>query len=352
MQSESALVHFTCEESGHIVARGQRAQVVRHTRKNAMRALVFDGQLRLQTNYPEPALRPGEALIRPRLVGICNTDIEITRGYLNFRGVLGHEFVGTVVACEKAAWIGQRVVGEINTACGQCATCQRGDQKHCPDRTTMGIRKRDGAMADMFSLPVSLLHAVPAGIPDHAAVFAEPLAAAFEILEQTHIRPTARVAIVGDGKLGLLCAQVLRLAANDVTVIGRHPERWNMLRELGLHATAATGENAPEPRSFDLVIECSGNAGGLATARQLLRPRGTLVLKSTYSGESPIDLSAVVVDEIQILGSRCGPFAPALGALERKLILTEPLIAARFMLNQALEGFHAARGQLKVLLEV
>lgn len=317
-----------------------------------MRALVFDGKLQLRSDYPEPGLRSGEALIRPRVVGICNTDIEITRGYLGFNGVLGHEFVGTVVACGDSEWVGRRVVGEINTACQRCSTCLRGDQTHCPERTTIGLRKRDGAMADLFSLPVYCLHTVPESVPDSAAVFAEPLAAAFEILDQLHLRPTDRIAVVGDGKLGLLCAQVLRLASHSVVVIGRHPERWVLLAELGIRGALADNTHGPEPRSFDVVVECSGNAGGLAIARQLLRPRGTLVLKSTYSGESPIDLSAVVVDEIRIVGSRCGPFGPALNALEHRLVLTEPLIAARFVLDQALEGFQAAHKQLKVLLEV
>lgn len=317
-----------------------------------MRALVFDGQLRLQTDYPEPALQPGEALIRSRLVGICNTDIEITRGYKGFHGVLGHEFVGTVVACADPDWIGQRVVGEINVACGTCPTCRRGDGLHCPYRTTLGIRGRDGTMADLFSLPVACLHAVPDSLPDDVAVFTEPLAAAFAILAQTHILPTDRVAVVGDGKLGLLCAQVLRLAAGQVVVVGRHPERWSLLQTLGIDCTTVADSHAPEPRSFDLVVECSGNAGGLASALALVRPRGRLVLKSTFNGESTIDLSAVVVDEIQIVGSRCGPFDAALHALESGLVHTELLVAARFVLDQALEGFQAAHKHLKVLLEV
>lgn len=316
-----------------------------------MRALVFNGQLRLRTDYPEPALRPGEALIRPRLVGICNTDLEITRGYKGFHGVLGHEFVGTVIACDDPSWVGQRVVGEINAACGHCPTCMSGDRSHCPQRTTLGIRGRDGAMADMFSLPVSCLHTVPESVPDSAAVFTEPLAAAFAILEQTHIHPTDRIAIVGDGKLGIICAQVLNLAS-QVVVIGRHSERSTLLHNLGIETALAGATSAPIPRSFDLVVECSGNPSGLATAMALVRPRGRLVLKSTYSGASLIDMSAIVVDEIQIIGSRCGPFKAALHALEHGLVHPEPLLAARFVLDQALEGFQATQGQLKILLEV
>src|SRR6476661_2965417 len=199
-----------------------------------MQALLFDGQLRLANDYPERIMAAGEALIRPSLVGICNTDIEITRGYMGFRGVLGHEFVGVVQDCEDRRWIGRRVVGEINAACRRCAICARGDASHCPERTTLGIDRRDGAMAELFSLPIACLHEVPARLPDQAAVFAEPLAAALEILEQSHLRPTERVAVVGDGKLGLLCAQALRLPGCEVAVVGRHPERWELLHEQGI----------------------------------------------------------------------------------------------------------------------
>ena len=322
-----------------------------------MEALLFDGQLRLADDYPEPTLRPGEALIRPHLVGICNTDIEITRGYLGFRGVLGHEFVGTVADCADAAWVGRRVVGEINAACGRCGACARGDRSHCAERTTLGIRGRDGAMARLFSLPAACLHAVPDSVPDEAAVFTEPLAAALEILEQSHIRPTDRVAIVGDGKLGLLCAQVLRLPGCEVALVGRHPERWQPWRDAGIQ----TLSSRPEQRqsldawagAFDLVVDCTGQPAGLATARELLRPRGRLVLKSTFAAETaPLDLSRLAVDEIQLIGARCGPFAPALRLLERGLVQTAPLITARFLLRDALKAFQSTHGQLKILLEV
>lgn len=311
-----------------------------------MHALLFDGQLRLAEDYPEPELRPAEALIRPHLVGICNTDLELTRGYMSFRGVLGHEFVGTVVACHDATWVGRRVVGEINAACRACPVCARGDESHCPQRSTLGIDRRDGAMADLLTLPVACLHEVPAGMPDDVAVFAEPVAAAFEILEQAHVRPSDRVAVVGDGKLGMLCAQALRLPGCDVTLVGRHPERWKWLNELGI----ATVPVAPPP--FDLVVDCTGNPSGLATARRLVRPRGRLVLKSTFAAPSGLDLARLVVDEIQLLGSRCGPFAPALRALAHGLIVTAPLIVDRFPLRDGLRAFRAADRRLKVLLEV
>jgi alcohol dehydrogenase len=353
-----------------------------------MQAMLFDGTLRAVDDYPQPALAAGEAIIRPRLVGICNTDIEITRGYMGFRGVLGHEFVGTVVECADAAWLGRRVVGEINAACRSCPACLRGDAPHCPYRTTLGIDRRDGAMAERFSLPISCLHAVPERVPDSAAVFVEPLAAAVEILEQSHLRPTERVAVVGDGKLGLLIAQVLRLPGCDVTLVGRHPERWALLNELGVatmhteardtrhetrdkettnagaSASAEAHKSSGLPISdlgspglplslsgaFDVVVDCTGQPGGLDTARRLVRPRGRLVLKSTFEGGAAFNLSMVVVDEIQIVGSRCGPFDAALRLLERRLVETEPLIAATYRLSEGLEAFAAARGQLKVLL--
>ncbi len=258
-----------------------------------MYALLFDGQLRLADDYPEPALLPDEAIIRPHLVGICNTDIEITRGYMGFRGVLGHEFVGTVVDCADPSWVGQRVVGEINAACGRCATCRRGDPSHCPARTTLGINGRDGAMAERFSLPLACLHPVPDTVADADAVFAEPLAAALEILDQSHVRPTERVAVVGDGKLGLLCAQALRLPGCAVAVVGRHPERWHLLRDQGIEAIhveallghqteSAVGDPSPvaagngQLATYDLVVDCTGQPAGLAIARRLVRPRGWL----------------------------------------------------------------------------
>ncbi|HEU5099479.1 MAG TPA: alcohol dehydrogenase catalytic domain-containing protein [Roseiflexaceae bacterium] len=336
-----------------------------------MQALLFDDQLRLANDYPEPRLAPGEALIRPSLVGICNTDIEITRGYMGFRGILGHEFVGVVQACDDPVWIGRRVVGEINAACRRCAVCARGDESHCPERTTLGISRRDGAMAELFSLPLACLHEVPPGVPDEAAVFAEPLAAALEILQQSHVRPTDRVAVVGDGKLGLLCAQALRLPGCEVVVVGRHPERWELLHQLGI-ATAhvrslderrKTKDQANEayvdpssfvlgPSSFDIVVDCTGQPSGLAVARALVRPRGRLVLKSTFAAESGLNLSLFVVDEVQLLGSRCGPFAPALRLLERGLVQVQPLIAGRFPLRDGLTAFAAANRRLKILLEI
>ncbi|ACL23537.1 MDR/zinc-dependent alcohol dehydrogenase-like family protein [Chloroflexus aggregans] len=314
-----------------------------------MRAIVFDGSLRYTADYPEPHRPSGEALIKPHLVGICNTDLEITRGYMNFHGVLGHEFVGTVVDCDNPQWRGRRVVGEINAACRRCVTCLRGDESHCPYRTTLGIDRRDGAMADLFVLPEACLHEVPATVSDEAAVFTEPLAAALEIVEQSHIRPSERVAVVGDGKLGAMIVQVLRLTGCALTLVGRHPERWELYQRQGVTCTTSTDVPAAH---FDVVIDCTGNPSGLATARRLVRPRGRLVLKSTFAAETQLNLSMLVVDEVQLIGSRCGPFAPALRLLERGLIETSALISARYPLDAGLQAFRAAPGQLKVLLSV
>ncbi|RRR75745.1 MAG: alcohol dehydrogenase [Candidatus Viridilinea halotolerans] len=314
-----------------------------------MLALIFDDQLRLTADYPAPPLRPGEALIRPHLAGICNTDIELTRGYMGFRGVLGHEFVGTVVACDDETWVGERVVGEINAACLTCPTCLRGDYTHCPQRTTLGIAQRDGVMAELFSLPVSCLLRVPPGVSDEAAVFTEPLAAALAILDLHHLRPTERVAVVGDGKLGAMIVQTLRLTGCDLTLVGRHPERWELFQRQGVRCML--GSDAP-PAQFDFVVDCTGQAAGLATARALVRPRGRLLLKSTFHGPSQLDLTPLVIDEVLLLGSRCGPFAPALRLLERGLIETAPLIHARYPLAEAATAFAAAHGALKVLLEI
>jgi alcohol dehydrogenase len=312
-----------------------------------MRAVFFNGNLQYSTDYPEPQRQPGEALIRPHLVGICNTDLEITRGYMNFHGVLGHEFVGTVVESDNPYWQGRRVVGEINAACRRCPTCLRGDVSHCPHRTTLGIYRRDGAMADLFTLPESCLHEVPATVSDEAAVFTEPLAAALEIVEQSHIRPTERVAVIGDGKLGAMIVQVLRLTGCELTLVGRHPERWELYLQQGVQCISSIELKQDQ---FDVVIDCTGHPSGLATARQLVRPRGRLILKSTFAAETQLNLSMVVVDEVQLIGSRCGPFAPALRLLERQLIATTPLISARYALADSLQAFSAAPGQLKVLL--
>ena len=319
-----------------------------------MRALVLDEELHFVEDYPTPSPPPGEALIRVRMAGVCNTDMELVRGYMRFRGVPGHEFVGVVERAPGAeVWEGRRVVGDINAACGVCATCRAGRRTHCPHRTTLGISGRDGAFAEYLTLPVANLYAVPEGLPDEVAVFTEPLAAACEILEQVHVHPTDRVIVLGDGKLGLLCAQVLAVTGCDLIVIGRHAEKLDILARMGITTVhverTATVEGLP---LADVVVEATGHPDGYATARALVRPRGTVVLKSTYHGAVEADLTSVVVDEITLVGSRCGPLAAALRLLARGAVDVTALIEARYPFDAALTAFaHAGqRGTLKVLI--
>ncbi len=321
-----------------------------------MRALYLDKTLTLREDYPVPAPPPGEALVRIRLAGVCNTDLELVRGYLAFRGVPGHEFVGIVERADSAPeWAGQRVVGEINAACGQCETCRANRPTHCPNRTTLGIAGRDGALAEFLCLPVVNLHRVPDSVPDEAAVFTEPLAAACEITEAVHIRPTDRVAVLGDGKLGLLCAQVLQLTGCDLLVIGHHEESLGILARRGVRVAIDLAKvlGSLQGSVFDVVVEATGTPEGFATARQLVRPRGAIVLKSTYHGAVEANLTMVVVDEVTLAGSRCGPFEPALRLLERELVQVTPLVQARYPLAEGLAAFERAgrRGTLKVLIE-
>ena len=315
-----------------------------------MRALLLDGKLKLVDDYPTPEPPPGEALIRVNVAGVCNTDLELVKGYHQFRGVPGHEFVGVVERAPGAeAWEGRRVVGEINVACGTCPTCRANRPTHCPNRTTLGISGRDGAFAEYLTLPITNLHPVPDSITDEVAVFTEPLAAACEIVQQVHVRPTDRVIVVGDGKLGLLCAQVLALTGCHLTVVGHHPEKLEIVARQGI-ATAL--DDAAVEAGADVVVEATGHPGGYATARRLVRPRGTVVLKSTYHASLDANLTMAVVDEITLVGSRCGPFAPALRLLEQGLVKVTPLIQARYILSEVLTAFeHAAQpGTLKVLV--
>jgi threonine dehydrogenase-like Zn-dependent dehydrogenase len=315
-----------------------------------MRALYYDGRLQYRPDAPDPVPPPGEALIRTRLAGVCNTDLEIVRGYLGFKGVLGHEFVGVVERADDAPeLVGQRVVGEINTYCGGCPTCRRGDPTHCPQRTTLGIDRRDGTMADYFTLPIKLLCPLPPSIPDEWAVFTEPLAAACEITQQVAIRPSDRVVVLGDGKLGLLVAQVLALTGCHLLVVGRHPDKLAILERRGIR-THLAGEDIPP--GADVVVEATGGPAGFAAACALVRPRGTLVLKSTFHGDVSLDLSMLVVDEVTLVGSRCGPFPGALRLLEGRLIDVESLIHESFSLDEGMAAFEraVAPGVLKVLL--
>jgi threonine dehydrogenase-like Zn-dependent dehydrogenase len=307
------------------------------------------GALRLRDDVEVPSPGAGEALVRVRCAGICNTDVELQRGYGAFVGVPGHEFVG-VVERGPARLLGRRVVGEINAACGSCSTCRRGLRRHCERRTVLGIAGRQGAFAEFLTLPVENLHRVPERLPDEAAVFTEPLAAALEVGEQVRVRRGDRVLVVGDGKLGQLVARSLALTGCDLRVAGHHREKLALLAAAGIRAVTAA---ASEPGSFDVAVECTGNAGGFAVARRALRPRGTLVLKSTYAGALTLDAASLVVDEITVVGSRCGPFRPALRLLAAGRVDPRPLVHARYALADALRAFeHAQRpGVLKVLLE-
>lgn len=293
--------------------------------------------------------KPGEALVRIRQAGICSTDLELVKGYYPFTGILGHEFVGEVVEAEDASWIGQRVVGEINVVCGSCEQCLAGRSTHCENRTVLGIANRHGVFAEYTSLPLTNLHRVPASVPDEAAVFTEPLAAALEIQQQVHLRPTDRVLLVGAGRLGQLIAQTLALTGCNLRVLARHPHQQNLLAKRGIQTI---GEEDIQPWRWDVVVEATGSPAGFDLARRAIRPRGTLVMKSTYKGEMTVNFSSIVVDEIQILGSRCGPFEPALRLLEKKEVDPSGLIAAEFALEDALQAFAQAAqpGVLKVLM--
>jgi threonine dehydrogenase-like Zn-dependent dehydrogenase len=315
-----------------------------------MRGLwLEDRRLRVRDDLPVPDPPPGEARIRVTLAGLCHTDLELVRGYYPYRGVLGHEFVGVVEASPSVpGWEGRRVVGEINATCGRCATCRAGRSSHCEQRTVLGIVDRDGAFADYLTLPIANLHAVPDAIPDEVAVFTEPVAAAFQVLAQVRIGSADRVVVFGDGKLGQVIAQVLATTGCGLVVVGRHPRKLAHLAVRGI----ATQTGAPPPRAADVVVDCTGRREGLAAALAALRPRGTLVLKSTFAGDTSLDLSAIVVDEITIVGSRCGPFAPALAALAAGVVVVAPLIEARRPLVDAVDALAqaAAPGALKVLL--
>ena len=316
-----------------------------------MKGLWLENQkLQLRTNLEIPEPDADEALVRVIRAGICNTDLELIRGYYPYTGILGHEFVG-VVEQGPTELINQRVVGEINAACGECFYCKKGQPTHCENRTVLGIVNRNGAFADYLTLPIKNLHSVPDTVSTDAATFTEPVAAALEIQQQISISSNHRVLVVGDGKLGQLIAQTIALTDCDLLTVGRHPEKLANLENRGIKTGFA---DAIKPRSFDIAIECTGNPTGFEMARQALRPRGILVLKSTYAGELIFDASALVVDEITLIGSRCGPFKPALELLAKHDIDVEPLIEAHYSLDEGLAAFETAQqqGTLKVLLQM
>lgn len=299
-------------------------------------------------DVPEAA---GEALVRVLLSGICNTDLEISRGYAGFKGTIGHEFVGIVEDSPSGEMVGERVVGEINAGCGECSCCLANDSRHCANRTVLGIVGRDGAHAEFLRLPLTNLLRVPEKIADEHAVFAEPLGAACAIMERTSINGDTKVAVIGDGKLGLLCAQAIALSGAPVLVIGKHSGKLRIAERRGIE-TANVKQIAKRKREFDVVVEASGSPSGFATALDLLRPRGSLVLKSTFHGTTDLAASRIVVDELSIVGSRCGRLAPALDLLKRGAIDVDSLISEEYPLQDGVLAMERAakKGVLKVFL--
>ena len=305
-------------------------------------------------DVPAP-VASGEAIVRVTMSGICNTDLELARGYMGFRGTLGHEFVGVVEdAGGGPLAAGTRVVGEINAGCGACARCERGDPRHCKTRTVLGIVGRDGAHAEYLALPARNLCAVPDGVSDRAAVFVEPLAAAYGILERAPIEPGHNVAVIGDGKLGILCARALVAAGHRPVLIGRYAPKLALAAQGGARTQVEKQARAIGRRVYDVVVEASGNASGFALALDLLKPQGRLVLKSTFHGATPVDAARIVVDEITVIGSRCGRFAPALDLLARSAVQVEDLVSEVLPLDRADQAMEraAAPGVLKILLEM
>jgi len=315
-----------------------------------LRAVVLNAGTLTLRDRPVPAV-PGECLVRVTAAGICGTDLELLRGYAGFSGVPGHEFVGVVERVDAAdsAWMGRRVAGEITVGCGRCDGCHRAGRGHCDVRTVLGIRGRDGAFAEYLSLPAANLHAVPDSIDDRTAVFVEPAAAACRILEQVEVNRETRAAVVGAGRLGLLVAQVLRHAGAHVTVVVRSARGLATANALQLE-TVPLDKSTSLARQVDLAVDTTGNPAGFAVTTSLVRPRGILVVKSTFHGETPIAFSPLVVDEITIVGSRCGPFRRAIDLLEAGAVDVKPLIAATYPLAQYAQAFDHAREGLKVML--
>ena len=323
-----------------------------------MKAVVFDkdNQLKLVNDYEKPIPQKGEALVRVTLAGICNTDYEITKGYMGYVGILGHEAVGIVeeVNGEDKSLVGKRVVPEISYGCKnpQCPYCAEKLYRHCPDRHTLGIWKKDGVFAQYFTMPTEVLFEVPDNVTDTQAVFTEPLAAALEILEQHHIKPYEKVVILGDGKLGLITALALNATNLDVTLVGKHQNKLDIAAKQGVK-TALLQDFAIE-KIYDVVIEATGSVSGFETSLALTKPRGTLVLKSTVATGKEFNLAPIVIDEITVLGSRCGQFLPALRLLQSEKVDFSPLISATYSIDDAIEGFekNKEKDTLKVLLKI
>ncbi len=313
-----------------------------------MRAIVLDEGVGFEASRPDPVPDADEVLVRVSYAGVCETDLQLIKGYMGFRGVLGHEFVGVAQA---GPFAGRRVVGEINCACARCDTCRKGLQTHCPNRTVIGILNHDGAFADFIAVPQRNLHLVPDSVPDEVAVFTEPVAAAFQIPAQIAIHPDDRVVVLGDGRLGNLCAQVLATLSKRVLVVGRHDSKLALLRSRGVETALATG-TLPD-RAADIVVDCTGSETGLPAALRLVRPRGTIVLKTTVAGAQTLAWAPFVIDEITLVGSRCGPFDRALAALEHGQVDVRPLISERVSLSAGAVALERAqqKGVLKVLID-
>jgi threonine dehydrogenase-like Zn-dependent dehydrogenase len=314
-----------------------------------MRAIVLEDTVRYRSTHPEPTPAGGEVLVRVSRAGVCETDLQLIKGYMGFRGVLGHEFVGVA---QSGPYAGRRVVGEINCSCHRCETCLRGHPSHCENRTVLGILNHDGAFADVMAVPQRNLHLVPDALPDDIAVFTEPVAAAFQIPTQIQIERHDRIVVLGDGRLGNLCAQVLARLSSQVLVVGKHREKLAILEAMGI--TTATIDSAPPERHADIVVDCTGSDTGLPTALRLVRPRGTIVLKTTVAGSQTLAWAPFVIDEITLVGSRCGPFDRALQALVDGSVDVRPLISGRVSLDDGLAAIERAQGKgvLKVLIDV
>ena len=315
-----------------------------------MKALRFDGKnLNYTKDYPKP--QTGEALVKVSLAGICGTDLEILQGYMSYEGVLGHEFVGVVVESENKDLVGKRVVGEINVGCEKCDSCKKGMQRHCPNRSVLGILNRDGAFAEFLSLPEKNLHVIPDSVSDRQAVFVEPIAAAFEIKEQVLLKPDWHVAIVGDGRLSQLIISVLKTSCSDITCFGRHQNKLERLEKLGIKTKI--GIKSDEEFSYDLVVEATGSNSGFLDSMKLVKPKGTVILKSTIASKENLDLTPAVVNEITLVGSRCGPFRPAINALASGIISVDGLIDSEYPLEKFNEAFDQAKNSktLKVVLK-
>ena len=315
-----------------------------------MKATYFDGkQIILDENFPDP--QSDETLVRVNLAGICGTDLEILDGYMEYTGILGHEFVGTVEKSRNPMMVGKRVVGEINAGCGKCDSCMSGMQRHCPSRTVLGILKRDGAFAEFLSLPEKNLHVIPDSISNEQAVFVEPLAAAFEIKEQVSLKPEWNVAVVGDGRLAQLIIQVIKLTCSNITCFGKHESKLEGLVQSGIKIKI--GIESTDEKLFDLVVEATGSNSGFVDTMKLVKPRGIVILKSTIVSRENLDLTPTIINEITLIGSRCGLFKPAIDALASGIISVNSMIDSTFPLEKFEDAIIHAKNPntLKVFLK-